>query len=105
MGEARRWQRYKCQPRVKGNLYWAHKFFPRVAITITDISECGIGFLSEWKLEEGMCELKINSLPTLRVEIRHKSVMKEDGRVRYRYGMALRRKLHSVQLAQLTHAA
>lgn len=105
MREVRRWRRYKCQQRVKGNLYWAHNIFPRVSITITDISERGIGFLSEWKLEEGVCELKVNSFPILRAEIRHKGVVKTGGRVCYRYGLAMRRKLHSVQLAQLKYAS
>lgn len=105
MSEVRRWQRYKCQSRVKGTLYWAHKIFPKVSIQITDISERGMGFTSEWKLEEGIGELKINSMPKLRVEIRHKGQVKIGGRVRYRYGLALRRKLHAVQLSQIKRAA
>ncbi|WP_325894379.1 hypothetical protein [Grimontia sp. NTOU-MAR1] len=76
-----------------------------MSIQITDISELGMGFTSEWKLEEGIGQLKVNSLPKLRVEIRHKGEVRIGGRLRYRYGSALRRKLHSVQLSQIKRAA
>ncbi|MBE1276551.1 hypothetical protein [Enterovibrio baiacu] len=104
MTDIRRWKRFRLNPRVKGQLYWAHKYLPRVSIAITDVSEKGIGFISEWKLEEGECELKITSLPTLHVTIKHKATIKRGGRTWYRYGLSLRRKLHSVQMWHLKDA-
>ncbi|WP_407333663.1 hypothetical protein [Enterovibrio sp. 27052020O] len=104
MKEVRRWRRFKCNPRVKGQLLWAHKFLPRVSIVITDISEKGIGFVSEWKLEEGPCELRVNSMPTFFVTIKHKGAVTRQGLKHYRYGISLRRKLHSVQMAQFREA-
>ncbi|MGF1766868.1 hypothetical protein L4D06_05725 [Enterovibrio makurazakiensis] len=104
MKEVRRWRRFICNPRVKGQLLWAHKFLPCVNIVITDISEKGIGFVSEWKLDEGQCELRVNSMPNFFVVIKHKGEKRIKGRKMYRYGIALRRKLHSVQMAQFRDA-
>lgn len=98
----RRWPRFVCKKSVNAKIFWAHRLMPFVSIKLMDVSKKGFGFTSERKLQEGSCELRIRSFPSMIGNIVYRKECKTDnGETRYQYGFYLNTQLHKTQIENL----
>ncbi|WP_175401891.1 hypothetical protein [Veronia pacifica] len=76
---------------------------PKLNVLVVDVSTHGIGIVSAWRLEQGACEIKMNSMPAFKGVIKRSFYRSVNGKTHYHYGLHLSKPLHRIQLYNILH--